>query len=144
MKRRTFFLGAGAAATAVAAASWGVLSVKDEDVIAMVVKQRLAYLKLDPAGLRRFASDLAERRIVSRGRMQLLRLIQPVYQRFELSASDNVAAYKLRHGEERIVSRYLLSSDFFINGADESRVVNYLGLLDGRRACSNPFARLVF
>jgi hypothetical protein len=142
MKRRSFFLGAAAAACA--AAGWTFHSAKDEDVIAMVIQERLPYLKLDPQGVKQFASDMAALKSLSRTRMRLLRMIRPLYQRFELSAAENAIAYRLRHGEERIVSLYLLSTDFFINGADESRVVNYIGLLDRRRPCSNPFARLVF
>lgn len=142
MKRRTFF--AGAAAAICGAGGWAVLTAKDEHVIEMVVKHRLSYLKLDPEGVRQFAADLAEKKIVSRRRMQMLRLIQPMYQSFELSAGENALAYRLRHGEERIVSAYLLSTDFFINNADESREVRYLGLWSNRRSpCGNPFARLM-
>jgi hypothetical protein len=144
MKRRTFFLGAAAAAAVTAASGAAMMLGKDEDTIAMVLHARLPYLTLDPEGVRKFSADLAGLHVVSGARMKLLRLIRPIYQRFELSAGENALAYKLRHGEERIVSLYLLASDFFINGADESRTVRYLGLLDSTRACGNPFARLVF
>jgi hypothetical protein len=38
-------------------------------------------------------------------------------------------------------STYLLSSDFFVNGADAGQLVRYLRLYDPVRACGNPFAR---
>ena len=65
----------------------------------------------------------------------------PIYRRLDLGDRNSLTA-AIRHGEERIVTNYLLSSDFFVNGADESRTVRYLGFYDPLRACSNPFARL--
>jgi len=41
------------------------------------------------------------------------------------------------------VTQYLISSDFFKNGADKNRTVNYLGYYDPMVACNNPFARPV-
>jgi hypothetical protein len=139
MKRRTFvLLGVGAASTAVA---WEFFGASDQDLIAMVVRRRLDYLKLEPHGVQRFARDMAGLEVVSKARMHLISGIRPIYVRYPLSSGHNAVAYKLRHGEDRIVSTYLLSSDFFLNGASEAREVNYLGMLDSRRACGNPFAR---
>jgi hypothetical protein len=55
----------------------------------------------------------------------------------------NVLTNGIRHGEERIVTKYLLSSDFFSSGADESKTVHYVRLFDALRGCCNPFARPV-
>jgi hypothetical protein len=107
----------------------------------MVVRRRLDYLRLEPQGVRRFAQDMAGRHVISSARMHLLSGFKSVYRRYPLSSGHNSMAYKLRHGEDRVVGAYLISSDFFINGADESRLVNYLGMLDPRTACGNPFAR---
>lgn len=139
MKRRVFILSGAAAAAAVIA--WQAVAASDEDTIAMVVRRRLDYLKLDPDGLRRFARDIAAQHVISSAKVHLLSGIAPLYTRYELSSGNNSLAYLLRHGEDRIVASYLISSDFFIKGADESRVVQYLGMLDSRRACGNPFAR---
>jgi hypothetical protein len=143
MKRRTFVLygAALASASASAWAAWEFVDASDVDTFAMVVRRRLDYLKLEPEGVRRFAQDMVALHVISTTRMHVLSEFKSVYARFPLSAGDNMLAYKLRHGEDRIVSSYLISSDFFINGADESRLVKYLGILDPRRACCNPFAR---
>ena len=45
--------------------------------------------------------------------------------------------------EDTLVSTYLLSTDFFWNGSDESRTVNYVAYYDPNRPCHNPFARPV-
>jgi hypothetical protein len=42
-----------------------------------------------------------------------------------------------------VYMRYLLSTDFFLHGADESRRVHYVGFVDPYvTPCSNPLARL--
>ena len=44
--------------------------------------------------------------------------------------------------EERICAAFLMSSDFFTNGADETRPVRYLALYEPTKVgCTNPFAR---
>lgn len=44
--------------------------------------------------------------------------------------------------ENRAVTQFLMSTDFFWNKADESKPVKYLAYYDPyRRICSNPFAR---
>jgi len=36
--------------------------------------------------------------------------------------------------------QFLMSTDFFLNGADESRAVTYRTYYDPHDGCSNPFA----
>jgi hypothetical protein len=91
-----------------------------------------------------FARDMAGRHVISSPRMHAIAGLKTIYRRFPLSSGHNAPAYKLRHGEDRIVGTYLISSDFFINGENESRLVRYLGMLDSRTACGNPFARPPF
>jgi hypothetical protein len=139
MKRRTFILaGLGASSSLVA---WQFAGPNEEESIAMVVRRRLDYLTLDLEGLRRFSRDMAALHAISSARMHLIWGTRLIYSRFRLSSGNNALAFMLRHGEDRIVSTYLISSDFFVNGTDERQVVNYLGLPDPRRACGNPFAR---
>jgi len=139
MKRRAFLLSGAAALTGLAA--WKFFGANPVAVIQMIVRKRLDYLTLDPQGVQSFAQDMSALHVISKPRIQTLSLIRPAYAQFSLSSGHSRIAYLLRHGEDRIVSTYLISSDFFINGADETRVVKYLGLLDPRIACSNPFAR---
>jgi hypothetical protein len=43
----------------------------------------------------------------------------------------------------QLVSAYLLSSDFFQNKMDETRIVKYVGLYDPyTRPCSHPFSHV--
>jgi hypothetical protein len=140
ISRRTLLAGAAGIA---AAGVWRYATTSEEDAIAAVVRRRLDYLSLDDEGLREFARDLANHGVVADGKLHMIAAVGPVY---PLIATVPAAAQLLKHGEERIVSLYLLSSDFFVNGADEARRVRYLRFYDPigqARACANPFARSV-
>ena len=139
LSRRTFLFG-GAAAVGLAALRLGL--TQPEDAVVTVLRKRLSYLKLDEAGLRAFAHDYTAAGKMARGKLRLIAALAPLYR--WLPADDSTPT-AVRHGEERVVSAYLLSSDFFVNGADEQQPVGYLGLFDpwaNPLACQNPFARL--
>lgn len=124
-------------------ATWRFTQSSDVDGIAAVLCKRLDYLMLDEDGVRTFADDLAARDIVSTSKLRWIEFAGPVYTRL-VPAQGNALTRELNHGEERIVSLYLLSSDFFVNGADETKLVRYLGFYDplGQiNACGNPFSR---
>jgi|HubBroStandDraft_1064217.scaffolds.fasta_scaffold16625_2 hypothetical protein len=140
MKRRYFLLAGFAAACAVA--GWRFLRSTEESAIAKVVHKKLAYLKLDAPGVQRFASDLAASKTISHGRLRILDAAGPFYTGLALSA-DNAIDKGIRHGEDKVITLFLLSSDFFKNGADQTREVHYVSLYDPVVACSNPLARPV-
>jgi hypothetical protein len=123
-----------------AVGGWRYWRSNEEQAILLVLRKRLDYLQLDPAGTRAFAIDLVSRGLVSSKRLKLIGASAPLYLRVGLNGHDALQA-TIRHGEERVVSTFLLSSDFFVNGADTTRIVRYLGLYDPLKACSNPFAR---
>lgn len=138
MQRRQFFnVGAGALA---ALAIWR-LSRSDHEAIAMMLYTRLSYLKLEADGVRRFARDFAARNDLSSTRLHLISALGPAYRHLTNSPVSAHVFSAVHHGEERIITNYLIGSDFFINGADENRLVHFLGLLDPLQACSNPFSR---
>jgi hypothetical protein len=60
------------------------------------------------------------------------------------AAPWNTSTDKRTRGErmaDNLAATYLLSSDFFLNKADQSQVVRYLNYYDPIRPCGNPFAR---
>ena len=114
----------------------------DEKSIIAVLRKRLDYLRLDEEGLRAFAADLAAKHKIASSRLRWVSAAGFLYDHFN-SFGSNALAHGVLHGEERIVTDYLLSSDFFVNGQDETRVVKYLGFFDPMKACANPFARRV-
>jgi hypothetical protein len=135
---------AAAALGATGVGLWRFHAAKDEDGIVAVLKKRLDYLQLDEAGVHAFAMDLAGRKSIDSTKLRLLAFGAPLYEYTDVSAV--APEYLLEHGEERIVSLYLLSSDFFRNGSDESRLVRYVAFYDPLTSpmpCANPFFRAI-
>lgn len=141
MNRRQFSA-AALIATVLGAAGLRYAMSRDQDGIIAAIRKRLGYLRLDEAGLRRFADDLAATHEISSTRLRVVGAAAPLYQRIEPRHWTTVGP-AVRHSEDHVTTQYLLSSDFFINGADEKRLVRYLGLYDAMRPCANPFARPV-
>jgi hypothetical protein len=140
MKRRVFLVSAAAAFGVVI--GWRLSSSRQQAAIAKVLYKRLDYLKLDEAGVRRFADDLSSHKVISSLRLRILDAAGELYTGTTPSPGGRIDR-ALRHGEDRIVTQYLISSDFFTHGADKSRTVNYFGYYDPLVACNNPFARPV-
>jgi len=140
MRRRTFLLSTAAAICG--AIGWDFATSADQSAIVKVLHKKLHYLRLDDAGVRRFAADIAGLGIVSSLRLHVIDAADGLYTRRTLNP-DTGLGRALRHGEDKVVTQYLMSSDFFINGADKNRTVSYLGYYDPLVACNNPFARPV-
>jgi hypothetical protein len=144
ISRRQLFVAAASGVAGLAGLRY--LTSNEEDGIVAVLRKRLDYLVLDEPGVRAFAADLAAHNNVRGSKLRLIDATEPVYSRLPTPANapSSTLAHKLEHGEARIVSLYLLSSDFFANGADETRPVRYVSYydpMDRVRPCGNPFAR---
>ena len=142
ISRRRWF--AAAASGVAALAGLRYMTSDEEDGIVEVLRKRLDYLMLDEPGVRAFAADLTahDNNNLRHSKLRLIDAAEPVYTR--LPRSPNALTHRLEHGESRVVSLYLLSSDFFLNGADETQPVKYRGYydpIDRARACGNPFSR---
>ena len=132
MLNRRKFLGALGAFLGLSAGGWWLArrlkpSPPEEyanpvvELIAGILKGRLPFLKMEGQGINAFASDLQRRN-------------PGVLRRAAQGRAD---------AQDWLTERYLLSSDFFRNGADEGRSVNYLAYYDPyQRPCGNPFAQL--
>jgi hypothetical protein len=140
MNRRKLIIGSIVAAVAVLGARLGLAS--PEEAVIRVLHKRLDYLKLDPDGVRRFAADVQQRKYISRFRLMVIDFAGPLYEDTNVSPDSGIGN-AMRHGEEHVVTQFLISSDFFINGADTGRVVKYRGWFNPLLACGNPFARPV-
>jgi hypothetical protein len=145
MKRRKFLLtGLGMVAViGVTGIAFGPLAAEAE--IASHVRRRLSFLKLDESGLRAFARDqvkvlLAKRPTLNRWKYHFMSVFSKSFTQYEHSSDQRT---RLQHIEDGFAATYLLSSDFFVNGGDQSRTIEYIAYYDPLRACGNPFARPV-
>jgi hypothetical protein len=140
MKRRNFlYLSVGTLIGAIAI-RYSVSS--DRAAIAKIIKKRLPYLKIDEEGLQHFATDAVAQKLAKSLRVRSIDAAGSLYFHVTLPP-ENFIGDKIRHTEDRVVTQFLMSSDFFLNHADKTRVVKYLGYYDPMLACNNPFARPV-
>ena len=123
-KRRTFLGAVAALSLGIGLGRWLYRPRRLNDPwteqTAATVRRLLPYLRLDEDGLARFAQDLLARDLHA-----LLR---------RASAGDAQA-------EAWLGQQFLLSSDFFWQGADEAQTVGYRAYYDPYELpCANPFA----
>lgn len=143
MRRRSFLLGLAGLTAAGVIGARRVASSRQQDAVLAVLGKRLSYLRIDEAGARRFADEIVARRIASPLRLHLLAALAPLYRRAALTGKSGWEA-ALLHGEERITTLFLLSSDFFRNGRREELVVHYREFYEPLKnpvACQSPFGR---
>lgn len=144
INRRRFLLAAAGVVAVGGLGLWGFGRLGIEAKIVAILRRRLNFLQLDQAGLHRFAKDqvtaMLNKRFPTWNRLRyhFLSAVAPSFQRYYRSADTRS---RIAKAEDAFVSTYLLSSDFFINGSDESRTVRYVAFYDPLRPCGNPFAR---
>jgi hypothetical protein len=144
LNRRQFLASVAAGLTGLV--TWRYLASTGEGAIVDIVRKRLYYLKLDPNGVNAFARDLVKRKIISGGKLRAIDTAGPVYTLLSSHIGDNALAHNFKHGEERIASMYLLSTDFFRNGHDKSKIVRYVEFyapFEKFNPCQTLFARPV-
>jgi len=139
MKRRHVLMVSWAAVCGALAV--GSLALDTEDgAVEAIIRKRLGYLQLDRRGVQDFARDYAERGLMAVTKLRALSSSRWIYRNTPRSWLGFFVP-RMSFAEDRIVTAFLLSSDFF-PGCDERRVVRYRGFFDGERR-SNPFARLL-
>jgi hypothetical protein len=143
VKRRQLLVGIGSAIVA-CAGLFGLGEIAMESEIVAAVRKRLAFLRLDQTGLDMFAKDQVDALLAKRPSWERIKFhFDSVFARSAAAtfgySSDRRS--RLERLQDHFATVYLLSTDFFQHGADESRIVHYVALFDPLRACDNPFAR---
>jgi hypothetical protein len=144
VKRRHFLFGALGIAAVGALGVWGANFATESEIVSGI-RRKLSFLKFDEPGLHAFAKDyirslLAKRPSWYRWKFHFHMIFYKPIARWGISTDRRSRRERL---EENFATLYLLSSDFFVKGSDESRTIQYVSLYDPMRACGNPFARRV-
>ncbi len=149
MSRRAFIISSTVGIFAVATGVWtiksGYLNTHDRmtKTIFAVFEKRLSYLKLDKTQVMTFIKDFITHP-KNQGYLPKIRRLSffyPLYAHTNLLEKTSVAS-KIRSFEERIVTKFLFSTNFFREGADETKPVKYLSYYDPyKMPCQNPFAQ---
>jgi hypothetical protein len=147
MNRRRVLLGGLGIIGVVGLGAWGFGRMGAEAEIIAVLRRRLSFLELDAEGLHLYAIDqvtafLGKRLPTwNRLRYHFKSAVAPSFKRYYRSTDTRS---RITQAEDSLVSTFLLSSDFFLNGSDESRLVRYVAFYDPLRPCTgDPFARPV-
>ena len=132
MNRRKFLTTTGIGAGVTALASARILTTSFEHSVESLICKELGFLKLDPAGVRQFAAAYS----TSKDR----------YYKLTIKAYNFLGIESSRSGlVHQLVSDYLLSTDFFMNKMDESRVIKHIGLYNPyMRRCAHPFSNAYY
>lgn len=146
MNRRTFLLSSVGIFT-IATGMWsvGYLSNNEriKNTIFTVFKKRMSYLKWDKAEVMNFIQDFMiniDNQEYINSKLNKFSFLYPFYNYTNLLDKTPLAG-KIRSFEEKIVTNFLLSTDFFRKGADDTKPVKYLFYYDPYKApCQNPLA----
>jgi hypothetical protein len=111
-------------------------------IIVAILKRRVGYLNTEAGSFERFAPEYVEYKREHKAALARLSAISLPFTYVTLYRWLPMG-HPLRRLEDNVVTQYLLSTDFFLHEADESREVKYLSFYEPHLTpCRNPFAHL--
>lgn len=142
--RRTFMLSGLATATIGSIAT--MYAVNDaEDFIVRVVRRHLPDLDISQADMATFAADflLYETRLTSDARLRLaMKFHQVLFSDVVRRFMPDIYVRRLEKAERIILTKFILSTNFFVRDQAAGTKVQYIAFADPYRSgCGNPFAR---
>lgn len=115
---------------------------KPSKIVLAILRRRVGYLKCEAGSFERFAREYMDYKAEHAAQLARLSVIALPYTYLTLYRWLPMG-HPLRRLEDNVVTKYLLSTDFFFHDADESREVRYLSFYEPQLAtCRNPFANL--
>ncbi|WP_316810281.1 hypothetical protein [Pedobacter heparinus] len=135
MERRKFITLAGVGVgLCLIPASLYVVGSDLKKYAALILKRELHYLKLEPEGFSAYIEDYFKS--IKNDTVTTLKWKILYYTKSNWEKSDSV---------RDLIKYYLLSSDFFINKTDETKVVNYLGMFNSYKSpVPNPYSFVLY
>lgn len=128
--------------SSIALATAGVITWrnnKETDIIVAILKNKLGKLKIKNDDLLVFANEYVESKQRYKKQFTYLSLLSSIFIVITPYALLPMN-HPLKRMEDNIVSNFLLSTDFFQQGANSNNEVRYLGFYDPyQRPCTNFF-----
>ncbi len=123
---------AGAGTALVVIPSLSYMAISYEKAAKGLILNELDYLKLDEKGVNQFVRDYTKDQSANyQIKIRSLYLIQAKADQYKVV--------------DDLVKDYLLSTDFFRNKMNESKIVKYQGLYDPYKTpCANPFSFIYY
>lgn len=143
MKRRTF-IGIAAIGTLGLATSGGILLSDFDRLVAKILKEDTASLKIDPKQIDMFMHDANKARLWDMFSFSKKELIKwSFYLENPFLKLPYSVKYKIYRSQ--IVGMFLLSTDYFSNKMNDNMPVQYKGIYNPYfTPCSNPFSNLYY
>ena len=145
VSRRRFLAGALGGIAVLFAAPYAVYHWrygKASRVVEAILKRRVGYLNVDPKSFEHFAGEYVHYKRKHMAQLARLSAIALPFTYVTLYRWLPMG-HPLRRLEDNVVTKYLLSTDFFVHGADESRRIEYLSFYEPHKApCRNPLPYL--
>ncbi len=140
-RRRFVGWGVGAAGLAVLGGwIWGRRDAAD--LIVAILERRVGFLRVDRATFRTFAEEYVRANPRHHSRLAMASVMAGPLQWVRPHQWGGSVGGAFRRLDDSVVSTYLLSTDFFDHGADETREVSYVTYFSPLSGvCRNPFAR---
>jgi hypothetical protein len=113
---------------------------QETNIIVAILENKLGKLKISDDAFLLFANEYVREKEQFKKQFTYLSLLSNI---FTVMTPDALLPmnHPLKRMEDNIVSNFLLSTDFFQNGADINKKVNYLGFYDPyKRPCANFFS----
>lgn len=114
------------------------------DAVDRIVREELSYLPINDSVFSAFMRDVKQQRAINHLGPQKEWFIRL---HFLLGKSGVLLPYRYKYEQykSQIVGAFLLSTDFFYDGMDESKPITYVTLYHPyKNACSNPFSSLYY
>lgn len=134
------------AVTLVLGGGYGLLkwfTAEPADIIIAILKRRIGYLNVDRDTFKVFAGDYVKWKAGEGRKLKMLSVVSFPAQHispYDLLPQGN----PVRRLENNVVSQFLLSTDFFQNGANENRKIHYRQFYNPLvTICANPLMRKV-
>lgn len=132
MNRRKFLTLTGLSAAAIAIPVVGFSTKSLHSAVSSIIYREYNYLKLNPEGVDLYVQEYLNNN--KGGHTYHMKIMA-----FDLFNVEQENSTIVSH----IVQNYLLSTDFFLNKMDETKVVHYIGAYDPYNTpCANPFSSL--
>ena len=136
-RRKLLVAGAGVATLGAAGALWiGSRYDGPHAWIEAVLRRNLPGVRLDPESLAKFVAELAERPDIKNRKTHLAMTLDQTMPAITRQMSK--AQRRVERLERRVVTEYLVGSNFFRVSDPSAEVIVYAGAMP---ACGNPFAR---
>ncbi|MNK02965.1 hypothetical protein D3C87_207960 [compost metagenome] len=126
-------MGVGIAGVAIPASAYFLSSTVKEYAV-LLIKREFDYLKLEEGSVEKYVNDYFQ--YPSNNLMEKLKWKAVYYLNISPDKADSFF---------ELLKYYLLSSDFFINKTDETKIVRYLGLYSPYKSpVPNPYSFVLY